>query len=104
MPPYCESSYLIPGPFTPTHNMSSEAAPHIFEPSTSRQDSHPFTLCKISGNIKVCAGCRNKYPKSPSPPDDLCIKHQEWRELSQKVHRYRNIVLEMLTITSIPRV
>lgn len=41
---------------------------------------HPFTLCKISGNISVCAGCRNKYPKNPNPPDDLCIKHQEWRE------------------------
>ena len=40
----------------------------------------PFTLCKISGNISVCAGCRNKYPKKSDPPDDLCIKHQEWRE------------------------
>ena len=40
----------------------------------------PFTLCKISGNISVCAGCRNKYSKQPTPPDDLCIRHQEWRE------------------------
>ena len=42
--------------------------------------SQPFTLCRISGNIKVCAGHRNRYPKSSLPPDDLCIKHQEWCE------------------------
>ena len=46
----------------------------------SLHPSSPFTLCKVSGNISVCAGCRNKYPKNPIPPDDLCIKHQEWRE------------------------
>ena len=40
----------------------------------------PSTLCKISENISVCAGCRNRYPKQPSPPDDFCIRHQEWRE------------------------
>lgn len=40
----------------------------------------PFTLSKISGNISVCAGCRNKYSKQPTPPDDFCIRHQEWRE------------------------
>ena len=40
----------------------------------------PFTLCKISGNISVCAGCHNKYSKSAMAPDDMCIRHQEWRE------------------------
>ena len=40
----------------------------------------PFTLCKISGNISVCSGCRNKYNKNSVPPDDMCIRHQEWRE------------------------
>ena len=40
----------------------------------------PFTLCKITGNISVCAGCHNKYTKSAVTPDDMCIRHQEWRE------------------------
>ena len=57
-------------PFATTAPLMSPSIPH---PS-------PFTLWKITGNISVCAGCRNKYPKYPTPPDDLCIKHQEWRE------------------------
>ena len=51
-----------------------------FSPVPPVPHSVPFTLCKISGNISICAGCRNKYPKHPTPPDDLCIRHQEWRE------------------------
>ena len=86
----------MPG-FTPTYNMSSEAAPPIFEPST-RQDSNPFTLCKISGNIKVCAGCRNKYHQMI-----YVLNIKNGVSMSQKVHKHRNTVLEMLTITSIPR-
>ena len=49
-------------------------------PQQSYAPPSPFTLCKISGNISICAGCRNKYPKKPDPPDDMCIRHQEWRE------------------------
>ncbi len=45
------------------------------------QSSH-FVLTKIAGNISICSGCRNKYSKNPVPPDDLCIKHQEWREFT----------------------
>ena len=44
--------------------------------------SLPFTLCFITGNIRVCIGCRNTYPKSPKPPHDLCIRHEEWREFT----------------------
>ncbi len=47
-----------------------------FAPSLSTQ----FTLCHITGNISVCAGCRNKYSKNATAPEDMCIKHQEWRE------------------------
>ena len=39
-----------------------------------------FTLCFITGNITTCIGCKNKYPKQPQAPYDLCIKHQEWRQ------------------------
>ena len=42
----------------------------------------PFTLCKISGSIGVCSGCRNKYNKNSVPPDDICIRHQEWCEFT----------------------
>ena len=43
-----------------------------------------FTLCFITGNISTCIGCKNKYPTctSPQAPQDLCIKHQEWRQYS----------------------
>ena len=46
------------------------------------QPSVPFTLSFISGNISVCIGCKNKYPKSPKPPQDLCIRHEEWRQFT----------------------
>ena len=45
-----------------------------------QRDNNPFVPCKISGNVSVCAGCRNKYPKNPNLPDEMCIKHKEWRE------------------------
>ena len=45
-------------------------------------DTNPFCLCFIRGNISVCIGCKNRYEKSPRPPNDLCIKHQEWREFT----------------------
>ena len=45
-------------------------------------DTNPFCLCFIKGNISVCIGCKNRYEKSPQPPNDLCIKHKEWREFT----------------------
>ena len=48
--------------------------------SLTSHSPHPFTLYKIAGNISVCAGCKNRYPKNPLPPNDICIRHQEWRE------------------------
>ena len=40
----------------------------------------PFDLSFVCGNISVCRGCRLKYPKPPTPPMDLCIRHREWLE------------------------
>lgn len=82
-PPY------MPYTAAPPPNMTSNSGPTLPPPS-------PYTLCKITGNISVCAGCQNKYPKHPIPPDDLCIKHQEWREYispgSQTSHsRFGNV-------------
>ena len=52
---------------------------HCVTPTTSPNTS-PFILTFITGNIRVCRGCRQKYPKPPVPPLDLCVKHQEWQE------------------------
>ena len=50
-------------------------------PSPTAQLS-PFVLHFITGNITVCFGCKNKYKKSLQPPEDLCIKHQDWRQFT----------------------
>ena len=50
-----------------------------YSPNSTESDS-PFELCFITGNIKVCRGCRQKYKKPPVPPMDLCVRHQEWQE------------------------
>ena len=39
-----------------------------------------YSLHIIGGNISTCFGCKNKYNKSLKPPNDLCIKTQDWRE------------------------
>lgn len=57
---------------TPIHTPYDESSSHSF--------TNPFVLCFIKGNISVCFGCKNKYPKSPSPPYNICIRHTEWRE------------------------
>ena len=71
--PYYAGNHYRPQ-FTPRYTCEGTLSPR------TPIQNQPFTLCRISGNIKVCAGCRNRYPKSPSPPNDLCIRHQEWRE------------------------
>ena len=50
--------------------------PHMYKPTV------PFQLAFITGNISCCFGCRDQCSKSLSlsPPADLCIKHQDWRE------------------------
>ena len=39
----------------------------------------PFVLCFIQGNITTCFGCKQKYIKPCLPPEDLCVRHEEWR-------------------------
>jgi hypothetical protein len=63
---------------------------HVPMPSTN----NPFVLCFIRGNIRVCHGCRQKYPKPPLPPLDLCVKHQEWQRFGphdNQQTRYGNV-------------
>lgn len=73
-PPYFYQRY--PPPSSSYVSPSPTPFPQPFPP----HPSSPFSLCKLGGNISVCAGCRNKYSKSAGPPEDMCIKHQEWRE------------------------
>ena len=69
---------------------------HFSPQSTSPSLSEPFILCFVIGNISVCYGCRQKYPKPASPPHDICVKHKEWREYfppgsSTSSSRYGNV-------------
>ena len=69
------------------------------------QPTLPFTLCFITGNIRVCIGCRNNYPKSPKPPHDLCIRHEEWRHFtspstSKPQTKFGNVYYHCRTFTS----
>lgn len=79
-------SHLYPHPQPPWsygyhHGYMSPPSPYPIplQQGTSSMPPCPFVLSKIVGNISVCAGCRNKYPKQPTPPDDRCIRHKEWR-------------------------
>ena len=57
------------------------ASPNPYWPNQS-QPLSPFTLCYITGNISTCIGCKNKYLKTRVAQDDLCIKHEEWRQFT----------------------
>ena len=50
--------------------------------SLAFQESRPFNLHFIRGNISRCAGCKAQYAKQALPPCDLCIQHQEWRQIT----------------------
>ena len=50
--------------------------PEIFTTNSS-ESINALLKNKKKGNIAKCFGCHNRYPKSPQPPFDLCIKHQE---------------------------
>ena len=61
--------------------MPSHPPPLIhYTPQSPSSVSEPFVLCFVTGKISVCYGCRQKYPRPCQPPDDLCVRHKEWRE------------------------
>ena len=74
-PPYTRPSLSHQIPFIDTSYSYHLSYPLRVCPTPSQQ---VFSLCIHSGNISVCNGCRNKFDKNASPPNDLCIQHQEW--------------------------
>ena len=56
------------------HNLPI-APPPLIHCSPHSQDSSPFTLVFIGGNIRVCRGCRQPYLKPARSPLDLCVRH-----------------------------
>ena len=80
-----ESSHLPPLP-----------PPLVHCPSAlSPQPSSPFELAFIRGNISVCRGCRQRYPKPAFPPMDICVRHKEWQNFvdpcGDQQSRYGNV-------------
>ena len=78
----------------------------LSEPGLSLPVSAPYTLCKITGNVSVCYGCHNKYKKNAIPPDDMCIKHADWREYTPPgtdvpKSRYRNVYRAIISIRTV---
>ena len=69
--------------------------PLVHCPSLSPQSDSPFELAFVSGNISVCRGCRQRYPKPPYPPMDLCVRHKEWQKFvdpcGDQQSRYGNV-------------
>ena len=80
--PSCPTSLVLPVSHTTNIQVTSTyPIPSVPSPAVSGYGYSPmppyylhstpspyqFTLVKISGNISTCAGCRNKYPKHPSP-------------------------------------
>ena len=69
--------------------------PLVHCPSLSPQSNSPFELAFVSGNISVCRGCRQRYPKPPYPPMDLCVCHKEWQKFvdpcGDQQSRYGNV-------------
>lgn len=68
----CGTANYAPPNYTPPGTYGTH-------PSSWSLQSQNFFLCVRSGNISVCSGCRNKFDRQAHPPNDLCVRHEEWR-------------------------
>ena len=50
--------------------------------TTATPEQQPFKLHFVVGNISRCAGCKGRYNKPSLPPDNLCVQHEEWRQIN----------------------
>ena len=73
--PSCQPSYMPK--FSPVFSPPDTA----YDPPAGATTS-PFSLVFVSGNISVCAGCSNHYPKPIMAPYDVSVWHTEWRSFT----------------------
>lgn len=59
--------------------LPSSPPPLIQALTETSPETSPFTLAFVTGNIRVCRGCRQKYSKPALPPHNLCVRHKEWQ-------------------------
>ena len=74
-----DQSYVSPSMFSPPLPHRPPPQPPYPATPPMAEETSPFNLCFISGNIAKCAGCNNKYVKPSTAPYDLCVQHREWR-------------------------
>ena len=84
-PNYWANPYYPNYPTSTASPTSSMSMPQPFVPPMA-EDSSPFFLCFITGNISKCTGCGNKYVKPLVAPHDLCVQHREWRYFTSPGH------------------
>ena len=75
---------ILPRDSTICQQMSTSPPPLIRASVPCEPTTNPFALCFVRGNIRVCHGCRQRYPKPSLPPLDLCVKHQEWQHFGPR--------------------
>ena len=63
--------------YSPLPSTPSPAATGCYD--VAQQQSNPFLVTFITGNISVCFGCKQHYRKPVVPPYNLCVMHREWR-------------------------
>ena len=50
--------------------------------TTATTEQRPFKLFFVVRNISRYAGYKGRYNKSSLPPDNLCVQHEEWRQIN----------------------
>ncbi len=83
-PQYGMSSFAGCSPSSMYAGTPPPAYGHVPPSGSMSQD---FELCFRTGNISVCNGCRNQFDKYATPPFDLCVRHQEWRQFTSPVSK-----------------
>ena len=80
-----QSSVIVP---SQTYGHSSQLFPQDF--AIFPAPSAPFILILLHGNISVCTGCRQQFPRNPNgdyadPPYNMAIQHMEPRTFNSPI-------------------
>ena len=85
---------------TPTPLNAIRMPPPPYPVYQYQYSCNPFTICFIKGNISTCAGCHNRHVQYADPPEDLRIRHEEWRNLHHEDQKHHILSLAMRIITA----